>query len=457
MRDVHIGKEGGDICGSDLSEYSVFLHHFVDSARKSHKLHSICGVSRCCRDHSVEKLYLVFVGKQEEYVLKACRILDVELLCKLLLGLYHLSHISVELIHSGGVYLIYKLADSVGGVGGSLKTETREDVDVGGLHLLSDNVAVLVFFKDIIGEILGVSDNTRDRGRGCIYLRTNNARDLKLGAVILDELCKLILGVVFSDVAPNLIGLAVVGVGLVGGNKEILGIEKCELHIKEVIDGVGLDVLGLVLLARHNRIHYALKLALIENSEHIERHLAYRVVSAYYENDLVFSLGPMTVNNVILLIEKLLIVDHLAENVYAGRARCLHKSAKAREALAHILEHIFKTELERAVRGIYLKIKVVGVLNVTYVLVYLLAICFDMISERLKIVGAGRGHRTYHRVKRVINVDLIVVVLLVAIGGRGHCFHHCGHILSLLKDRERIGRECVLLNLIDKELNSVGK
>ena len=275
--------------------------------------------------------------------------------------------------------------------------------------------------------------------------------------MLLDELCKLILGVVFSYVAPNLIGLAVVGVGLVGGNKEILGIEKCELHIKEVIDGVGLDVLGLVLFARHNRIHYALKFALIENSEHIERHLAYRVVSAYYENDLVFSLGPMSVNNVVLLIEKLLIVDHLAENVYAGRARCLHKSAKAREALAHILEHIFKTELERAVVGVNLKIKVVGVLNVTYVLVYLLAVLFDIISERLKIVGAGRGHRTYHRVKRVINVDLIVVVLLFAIGGRGHRLHHCGHILSLLKDRERIGRECVLLYLIDKDLNTVGE
>ena len=247
------------------------------------------------------------------------------------------------------------------------------------------------------------------------------------------------------------------GVGLVGGNKEILGVEKRELHIKEVIDGVGLNVLGLVLLTRHNRIHYALKLALIENSEHIERHLAYRVVSAYYENDLVFSLGPMSVNNIVLLIEKLLIVDHLAENVYASRARCLHKSAQAREAVTHILEHIFKTELECAVICINLKIEIVGVLNVTYVFVYLLAVLFDIISERLKIVGTGRGHRGYHRVKRIINVDLIVVVLLGAVGGRGHRLHQCGHILSLLKDRERIGRECVLLYLIDKELNSVGK
>ena len=186
----------------------------------------------------------------------------------------------------------------------------------GQIFLLVDDLALGVLFENQIGQSLGITDGTRDRGCRHTGLWTNDARDRKLRSILGDEWCQRGGIVILTHILPRRIFFSVNGIMTTVLDEEIRGREHIEFHTEKVVERIFFVMDRRIFAALHQRIHNFSQIVLRKNSEHIERHCADLIVLSDDEDDLVFIGRPMAVlsHELILLIEKLLIVDHLGED-----------------------------------------------------------------------------------------------------------------------------------------------
>ena len=247
-----------------------------------------------------------------------------------------------------------------------------------------------------------------------------------------------------------------VAVSLISLFKEIRGVEHTELHSEEVVKRIFFHVRRFVSTLRHQLLHYILKFLLRKNSQHIKRHFAYLIVLADNEHDLVGVFGPTAVltDKLVLLVEKRLIVYHFRHD--AKTAHRAHHFTDARKGVTHIVEYLGGADLCLSVGGEYLKVKVVGVLNIADRVLELIVIFVDIRLELFKVVADRCRHSRHHSSERVVHVNF-VGVKLIGINFRhlGHSRQHGGKVLRLLLNSQRIGGKRILLNSVDVRLYSV--
>ena len=181
-----------------------------------------------------------------------------------------------------------------------------EDVRVGVRKLLPDDVGAGRAGHELLGEAMGVGD-ARAEGVGVGGLvGPHDAHDLEVKAV-----CHLLgheLRVV-GHVGPAA-GLRVGAVGLAGA-------QHLEGLVEGVLVGKGDVVIGHVHVTggSHGGLHHAGQLAGVKHADAVERVVAHAAVAVEDQDGLVGGRCPTARHHVVLLGEKVLVVDHLVEDV----------------------------------------------------------------------------------------------------------------------------------------------
>ena len=449
---VEHGNEKMDILGSDLDGSGQAVD-CVEYGSKS------VGISRLCGCHELgDDLCLLRLGHKHKHRVDV-RTGHVKKCGDALVVQDLVSDNGVEHLHGRLVDLADKLIDGLGGVLGSLEAKTGEHVHGGSSLLLVDDLALGVLLENVVGEHLGIADSAGDAGCGCAILGADDTGDLYLHAVLCDE-AVLIEGEAIAHIGPYVVDLvtALDGIGLVGLDEKVGGGEKLELQAKQILVGVGIHLGGLV-VAAHQVSHLVLDVLGIKHTEHIEGHLADLVVGVDYQDDLVVLGGPLTCDDLVLLVEDILIVDHLGKYVHTHRhsSAHFHKLAHAREGTAHVGEEGLHAHLHSALGVVDLEVVVVCILNIADVVLQLICVLLEILLERLEVVLYGGGHSAHHSTERVVDVDHTGITVIFGAGYAGHSREHRRQILRVLLKGEGISREGVLLHLRDEGVDTRGK
>ena len=334
-----------------------------------------------------------------------------------------------------------------------------EDVRVGVRELLPDDVGAGRAGHELLGEAMGVGD-ARAEGVGVGGLvGPHDAHDLEVKTV-----CHLLgheLRVV-GHVGPT----AGLGVGAVG----LTGAQHLEGLVEGVLVGEGHVVLGHVHVAggSHGGLHHAGQLAGVKHADAVERVVAHAAVAVEDQDGLVGGRGPTARHHVVLLGEKVLVVDHLVEDGRgaghgAGHCRLAGSAAHGRGEGAG-------AELDRVAHG-------VGRVNEGRHAVVILD-GVDLVAdarvarvevglEALEVVGLHGGEHVLEHGELRDGIGLRDGLRggAGAIGGRvgragvggGALPQHAAHVVALLGDGERIAGERVLLHLGDVLVHAVGE
>ena len=308
----------------------------------------------------------------------------------------------------------------LGRVVGALKGKTGEDVNGGVFLLLIDHDARRIFLEDMVGEILGITDSTRDRGGGNALFGANDARDLQCFAVFADEIGKVKRGV-FTLICPHGL-IAVRGrIGARGLGEKLRGRQEHKFGVQQLLKGVR-NVRGRV-IALHQSLQLLFNAFGVKDTEHVERHFADLIVAADNEYYLVVALRPAACDHVVLLVEQVLVVDHLGKDVHAAHAAAhFHEFRHAREGAAHMVKHHVHADLTCFKQGFAvlvnsdhvedLQIEIVGILNVVDKTVDLVGVFLNVFFKGFKVVADRGAHCRHHRAERVIYVNFSGVLVV---------------------------------------------
>ena len=333
------------------------------------------------------------------------------------------------------------------------------------LLLLVDDIALGILLKDIVGQILGVSQIGRDRGGGRTLCGTDDTRDLQLNTVLSHELHLLfIVKIQFCAlVSPDGVSLTVHGICLLGFLKIIRGIEQIEGFSYEIVKLHGIHGSRIVIAAvLHERGKNFFNLALIQNTQHVKGHLTDLIVFGNDQHQLVCRGGPIARDHVVLLLQKLPVVDHLGHH---GQVitRHIHQAAHARESIAHIVKDGGGVDLRQAIAlfkfgdAIYLEIKIVGILQRTQIGLQLIIMRINVLLKGLQVVFLHLIHVRHHGPHRIIHINLARVTVILLVLNGDHGLHHSRIILRLRLNRKRIGRKGIFLHKRDISIDTVGK
>ena len=218
-------------------------------------------------------------------------------------------------------------------------------------------------------------------------------------------------------------------------------------------------------LSRHECLHH---IGSGCEAETLNRKVADFVVFVDYKNNLIVILRPCSLNDIILLVEKLLIVDKLLPRIHLGLERWHHWRIDCKASDACTAHHRFHERNHRA--GINLidsvwcvgweniQLSAVGILDTAWIILYLALVALKVFFEFFKIIWPNlRGQRFHHACRHRVWINLIRAVVYLA-----HCSilnraEHGIHIHCSRFNHYRIRCQRFLLNWINISLEAARK
>ena len=226
------------------------------------------------------------------------------------------------------------------------------------------------------------------------------------------------------------------------------------------------------LLLAHGLHHGAADVVHALESEGVERQVGDLVVFVHHEHDLVVILRPGAVDHVVLILRRgahelaVLAGEQLLPNVEAG-VEAVHglkvgRVVAAIHGLHDVLQQLGRVGLDDGavgVLGVDGEAHVIRVLDAADIVVDLVVGVFEIFFELRQVVrlaGRAADHGVEHAVHDRVGVDLVEVVrVLVVILCARHGREHPGHVDWVCLDRQRVGRERLLLHGVDVRLKAV--
>ena len=206
--------------------------------------------------------------------------------------------------------------------------------------------------------------------------------------------------------------------------------------------------------------------------EGVERQVGNFIVFVHNEHDLVVILRPGAIDHVVLVLRRgaheraVLAGQQLLPDVEAG-VEATHgvkvgRVVAAVHGLHDVLQQLGRVGLDDGavgILGIDGEAHVIRVLDAADIVVDLVVGVFEIFLELRQVVrlaGRAADHGVEHAVHDRVGVDLIEVVrirtvILCARHGR----EHPGHVHGVCLDRQRVGRERLLLHGVDVGLKAV--
>ena len=347
------------------------------------------------------------------------------------------------------------------------KGQAREHVHRRVVQLGLYNGLFLQFLQHVVAEEAGVAHSPGEHGGRGVRIGADDAHDLQRDAQII-----VVVEVVQAGLSLPEIGVAAadqVRLKAGRGEQQLVGL-AAEFFIGPGAGTLRLD--GLLVEGGSGDFGH---LGLVLEAQGVEHQVGQLIVLVDHQHHLVIGCGPLAVDEIILLQEK--IADYLA--VLAGQQLLpdLHgaepghvahigrgeaRSAGAVQRLHGRFDQVHHVGVDNGpggVLGVDVQIEVVAVLQSAHVgedgAVRLLQVGL----EALEVVGlgAGAGHGVHHVVHDGVGVDAALLLLGLFVPDGHHGGHHGGHVHSLSLDVDGVGGERVLLDLVDVGLDAGGE
>ena len=336
-----------------------------------------------------------------------------------------------------------------------------EHVHVRILELLLDDLGAVGLIDGVIRQGGGVADGTVGAAGHAALGRAHDADDLELYAD----------GIVVVELAQTIGRLADVRVTGAAGHIALRREDELEASSAQIF--IAPAVLRRVdLLFAHGLHHGVADVVHALEPERVERQIGDLVVLIHNEHDLVVILRPAAVDHVVLGLRRgthklaVLTGQQLLPDVEAG-VEAAHRIKVGRvvaavHGLHDILQQLGRIGLDDGAVGIFGvdgEAHVIRVLDAADVVVDLVVGVFEVFLEFRQVVrlaGCAADHGVEHTVHDRVGVDLVEVVrVFVVIFRARHGRKHSRHIHGVCLDRQRVGRERLLLDGVDVRLEAV--
>ena len=315
------------------------------------------------------------------------------------------------------------------------------------------------------GQGAGIADGGRHHGGDGVLVDASNADDLQRRADVVGAVEVIHAGVGGREVGIRAGGL-VAAVGLIG---------------EDELEGAGAEIFigpallrGVDLLLIHGGVHRVLHLSFGLQAHGVHDKVGDLVVFVHKEDDLIIVFRPVAVEHIILCFDQIadglavLAGEHLLPDVHGGivaaeliKIGCIVAAVHAAHHALQELHHVGADDVAVGVLRVDGKVEIVGILDGGKVFMDGAVRVVEVGAERFEIVrlrvgGVQAVHQVIHD-RRGIDAAILVLDLL-ALGLRAHerC-DHGGHIHGFGLDRDRVGRERILLHAVDVVLNPGGQ
>ena len=328
-----------------------------------------------------------------------------------------------------------------------------KDIGIGMRKLLLDNLRIGSTVHKLERQSVRVGD-TRAKRRGIGRLiRLDHANNAQVNARV--NLARHEVGVI-RHIGPSArFGILAIDIG---GREDFERSGKCVL-VGEIDIGVRRLYLA---VCRHGARNKVVELVDVQGTDAVERVVAHGATARKYKHRLVGRRGPVARHNVILRIEKTLVVDHLVKDIRAHRAHASRsrRAGAAAHRSSHGIGHELYGRFVTHARTVDDRSHTVVVLDSVDVLVDAIAAVVQPFFEARHVVGFDtRKHvfdsRDHGDLVGFLRGTVGVLSASIVRGGGAVAVHHGGKVVILTGDRERVARKRILLDLLDVIVHAV--
>ena len=212
------------------------------------------------------------------------------------------------------------------------------------------------------------------------------------------------------------------------------------------------------------RTHHLLHLADIPDAKRIQLIIADLVILRHDHHDFIVILRPASGYNIILVLEQLLIADHLGPDIRRTLRPChtqvIHLWHRTKSDTVKDGTWIDLIDFFLYITFVSVNRNAIGVHDIAGVVLHLLTVTFlDIILEGYHVVNLDFTKHILHIITdKVVWIHLVHIMLFFTLHlGAEHNSHHCGHVNGLIRDLQRVGRKSIFLHALDIIPESIGQ